>query len=228
MAEEAIFTRYKKTDDESDVLLMYLLLNGFDMSKVLSVSMTEEELMFGLKLKRIYGKTTEFVDSKKIEKEIEAINNPVICSPSSYEYYANANRLYYHTAFVNSEPLLINDMGIISKTMCITDDYVISSNEAKSLEEAHECGFTFFKEYVLRDEIQVGKWHIKYKNKVFDVNYCSTDDEGNKHEETLYTAIEVDKTSTYKMVIYIIKKTADDIDEWVGDNFKSQAYKLIK
>lgn len=227
MAEEAIFTKYKKTEDESNVMLMYLLLNGFDMSQVESVSQSEESLMFGLKLRRIYGKTKEFVDARKIEREVETINNPIICSPSSYEYYADSPKLYYHTALIEDQPLLINDMSIISKTMCITENFIISSNEAKPLEETDECGFTYFREYVLKDDVRVGKWHITYKNKVFDVNYCS-EVNGVEVEETLYTAIEVDKTATYKLVIYIIKKTSQTIESWEGDNFKTQAYKLIK
>ena len=42
----------------------------------------------------------------------------------------------------------------------------------------------------------------------------------------LYSAIEIDKTSTYKIVIYIISKASIVIDEWLPDNFSVQSYEM--
>ena len=83
----------------------------------------------------------------------------------------------------------------------------------------------FFYEYVLKEECVVGKWRLQYKNKVFSVYYISLNND--KEEEVLlYSAIEIDKTSTYKIVIYIISKASIVIDEWLPDNFSVQSYEM--
>ena len=45
--------------------------------------------------------------------------------------------------------------------------------------------------------------------------------------ETLFEACEIDKTSTYKLVLYIIKKASVNVGEWKSDNYRAEKYKLI-
>lgn len=45
---------------------MYLLLNNYDISKIKQLEETEEDRLFGLKIKKIYGVTEEYVDVRKI------------------------------------------------------------------------------------------------------------------------------------------------------------------
>lgn len=220
-----MFTKYKKQQNNTKVLLMYLLLNNYDISKVKQIEENEEDKMFGLKIKKVYGITEEYVDVRKIEEEIEKIQNPIICSLSSYEYYSNSAVIHTYTA-TNDMPLVVNDMGVISKIMVITESYVVSSNYAKSFTDSKNNGFMFFYNYVIHSEVRIDKWRLVYKDKTFNVYYTSQNN-GVSIEELLYSAIEIDKTSTYKMVIYIIDKAAKFIDEWTADNFIVETYELV-
>ena len=224
---ESYFNKYVKTEDRSSVQLMYLILNGFDLSQVETIHTTEEDKSFGIKIRKVYGNTKEYVDVKKIEREIENTQYPTICSPVSFELYSKNPRIYLHQPMIEDKPLVINDMGVISRFMIITEDRVISSNEAKPISDTADCGFTFFMQYVLKGDVIVGKWHITYINNVFNISYLSEKD-GEIIEESLYTAIEMGKTTTFKMVIYIIRKVASTLDDWAGDNFETQSYELLR
>ena len=110
--------------------------------------------------------------------------------------------------------------------MVITDQCIVSSNIAKPLKDTENFGFMFFYDYVMRSEVRIGKWHLIYENKVFSIYYLSEND-GDTDEELMYSAIEIDKTSTYKMVIYIIGKVSKFIDNWSADNFKKETYEMV-
>ncbi|MCM1231596.1 MAG: hypothetical protein NC489_15875 [Ruminococcus flavefaciens] len=86
MAVKLLFTKYRKSSSDTKVLLLYLLLNKYEINQIRQLEETEEDRMFGLKIRKIYGVTKEYIDVRKIEEEIESIQNPIICSPQSYEY----------------------------------------------------------------------------------------------------------------------------------------------
>lgn len=222
-----MFNKYQKASDSTKILFMYLLLNGYDIKNVEYIVEEEESRLFGLKIKKVYGITKDFVDVKRIEKEIDAIPTPIICSPLSFEYYSDANIIHAYEAELKDSPLWINDLSIISPIMVISENRVISNCIAKPLAETDENGFMFFYDYVLREECVVGKWRMVYSDKVFTIYYTSSDKHGNPHEELMYSAIEIDKTSTYKLVIYVIKKASMLIDDWLPDNFVEQTYELV-
>ena len=208
---------------------MYLLLNGYDISKIDYLEEVEDNKQFGLKLKKIYGVTNEFVDMRKIEREIETIQTPLICSPQTFELYTDCDKIYTYTPLVEDKPLYINDMGIISRTMVITKQCVVSSNKASSLESAENKGFMYFMEYVLTGHCKIGFWRLEYEGSNFNIYYNSLQlDNKSRKEELLYSAIEMDKTSTYKLVIYIIKKVVRTMEEFQPDNFDVQSYELEK
>lgn len=223
-------TKYEKSTDDTKVLLMYLRLNDYDLSKVKRLEQVEENRQFDLKIKKIYGVTQEYVDVPQIEKEIENIVCPIICSEvQSYECYSNEPIIYIYTAQSAEQPLLINDMSVISKAMLVTRDCIISSHKARPVTECDEKGFMFFYNYVLYEKCVISGWRMEYgKDKVFRVSYRSEDsDKELKDYDTLFEACEIDKTSTYKLVLYIIKKVSKQINEWKSDNFKAEKYKLI-
>lgn len=222
-----LFTKYVKSSGDTRILLIYLLLNNYDIRKIKYIEETEESRMFGLKIKKVYGITEEYVDVKKIDDEIESIQNPIICSPQSYEYYADSPVIYRYKAENGDTSPVINDMGVISKCMIITEKYIVSDNRAKPLRDAAICGFTFFRSYVLYSDVMIGKWHLTYNERTFTISYNSDGGDGEAaEEEILYSAIELDKTSTYKMVIYIIKKVAPSVEKWEADNFIEESYEL--
>lgn len=225
-----MFNRYIKSNNkETRVLLLYLLLNGYNIGEVKRLEDAEEDKEFGLKYRKIYGITEEFVDTKKIKEEMRAIREPIIYSPQTFELYANCPVIHVYTPEIEEYPLVIHDLGIISPEMIITRKCIVSSNVAKRDGEIpqQDYGFMYFVDYVLKEELRIGKWHIIYDQKCFAVNYVSMIN-GKEHEEMLYTAIEIDKTATYKLVIYIIKKVcASSINEWEASNFIDDEYELI-
>lgn len=223
-----MFTKYQKTTETSKVLLMYLLLNGYSLSHIEHLEEIVEHRNYGLAFRKIYGVTKDFVDIARMEKEIEDIQNPIICSPKSYEYYADANTIFAYTPSVETAPLCINDLSVISKIMMISENKVISSNYAFPIEDSRcrDKGFMYFYEYVIKSTCEVGKWRILYKEKELLIFYKSLNHD--KVEEIpLYYAKGIDKTSTFKMIIYIIRKACLTVDEWLPDNFDIQSFEVM-
>ncbi len=209
-----MFEHYEKERDGSRVLMVYLILNDWH-KNVESLEEIEENRAFGLRLKKVYGLTKDHIDTAKIYREIEAIENPVICSDASYEYYADSPFIYTYKPKDQSQPLVINDMSVISKTMVVADNYVVSDNKARSFMEANVlCGFTHFMQYVLYNQFRLDKWDVSYEDNVFTICYDG---------EELYSAFEIDKTSTYKLVIYLIRKAGDKANV-KSDNFVCERY----
>jgi hypothetical protein len=103
--------------------------------------------------------------------------------------------------------------------MVITKDQVISSNKVNFFIDSDSAvaGFENFKDYVLKGETEVGKWKISYSltDRLFEVFYTG---------QLLYSAVELDKTSTYKLVIYIIRKVNRDADNVLADCFECAEY----
>lgn len=221
--------KYVKSDNKHrKVLLLFLILNNYNLQGV-TIEDAREERQFGVKYRKLYGITEELVDEDKIAQELEAIRTPIVYSPQTFELYCNAPAIHVYTPEFDDRPMIINDLGVISEKMIITRKCIISSNSAKRLDdiESQDRGFMFFMDYVLKEEIYIGKWHIIFEDKCFAIKYVS-DDNGQKSEETLYMALEIDKTATYRLVLYIIKKVCErDIERWKSDNYIDELYELI-
>lgn len=119
-----MFYKYRKSENTVRVLLIYLLLNNLNISEKMLVEEVEETRMFGLKIRKLYGVTDEVVDVRAIENEIESIQNPVICSPLSYEYYNDSPQIYVHTAHSKDSPLcrcngIIGTIGVFDSADCL-------------------------------------------------------------------------------------------------------------
>lgn len=226
--------KYKQQDGSSRVLLLFLLLGKNDISKIDHYEEEVEERLFGLKIRKIYGVTSEYVDTAAMERGIEDVQCPVICSEQLFESYAQSDVLYKYEAKIPDRPLYINDMGVLSKAMMITKDCVVSSNRALPELEADtdNLGFMFFVDYVVRNRTSIGKWKLEYDSDIdggtFDIYYISADDDEQERKELIYSISSVDKPSTYKIVIYIIKKVASQLEDIAADNFKETVYTLIK
>lgn len=221
----AMFTKYKKMENETKVLLMYLILNNYDLSKIETVEETVQEQMFGLELRKIYGITSEYVDIQKIDTELANIHIPVVCSPQSYEMYSNEEVIHTYRAKEQEKPLYINDMGVISPLMVITKSCIVSSSLASPLESTDNKGFMYFADYVLYGECTIGAWNMTYKDKEFCIYYSSKKEEEIR-KERLYYAMELDQTSTFKLVLYIIGKVVRHMDEFLPDNFEEETWEL--
>lgn len=216
-----MFTKYQKKNNDSKVLLLYLLLNGNDMEKIKLIEETEDS-----KRKVVYGVTSEAVNGRKFEQEIEAIEAPTVCSEQSYELYSDSKIIHIYTKSNAEQDFRINDMAVISKTMVILEDCVVSSNVAHEAEEVETYGFMHFYNYALNGEMNLGKWHVVYKDNEFKIFY-----KGDENKEfLLFSSIEIDRTATYKFVLYIIFKSQEEIMNTEGvppDNYKITDYELV-
>lgn len=225
MSGNISFRRYKKDDGKYRVLLLYLLLNNYDLEKIENVVELEQVEEFGLKFTKIYGDTTEYVDISKIDKDLAAIKTPIICSPQSYEIYSTDKTIQVYKPKIEEKPLYINDMGIISQYMVIDENYVVSNNLAAKVESSDEKGFMFFVDYILKGVCTVGNWEISYQEKEFNIYYLARKD-NRVYKQLLYNAIELDLTSSFKLVLYIIRKAVEDMDEFPPDNFTTERWEL--
>lgn len=213
--------------------MLFLLLGGHDIEKVDHYEEDVEERLFGLKIRKIYGITPEYVDVATMEQEIENTQTPVVCSERLFESYVQSDTLYRYERKFEDRPLHINDMGVLSKAMMITQDYVVSSNQAMSETDADtdNLGFMYFADYVTQNKTVIGNWHICYDSDLdggkFDIHYVSRDEDGSEHKELIYSISSVDKPSTYKIVIYIVRKVASTMEEIPPDNFKETVYERI-
>ena len=210
-----LFTKYQKVSETKKILLIYLILNHYDISKIERVEEYEDKKAFGLKLYRKYGITREYVDDKKIDDDIAATISPQVCSPSTYELYANSPVIYCYTPD-NNGMFNINDMGILSDFMVITKDCIITSNRDSGM-NSQRNGFMYFYEYVIKSEVRIGKWHIQFTTAKdedgFPVQYFSIRYKAYMREDLLYQAVELSKSSTYQLVLYIINKVYEDLNE---------------
>lgn len=222
---ELMFTKYKKSDDRTHVLLLYLILNGYDLSKVEVMNEVAEKKLFGVEYRRVFGATTEFVNIPKIEGDLAQIKVPVVCSPLSYETYSTAEKIYSYKAKEKEKPLYINDMGIISPYMIITEERIVSSNLAANVESADKKGFMYFVEYVLKNRFSIGDWEVEYKENEFTICFTTVKN-GEKRKELLYRALELDQTSTFRLVLYLIDKVVETMEEFPPDNFTQETYVL--
>lgn len=237
-----MFNKYQKKKDDSKVLLLYLLLNGNDTEKIKMVEEVEDS-----RRRVIYGITSEVVNGRQFEMEIENIQAPVICSPQSYELYSESKLIHIYTPERGDIEICIHDMSVISKVMVIEKNCIVSSNaiERKSPADIEQFGFMCFYQYVLYGNMIIGRWKVSYdKDGLFRIcynpdGYQAEEQEqkqsGEKKEEkkkielVLFSSVEIDKTSTYKFVIYIITKLRDEIREnrCEQNNFKMTDYVLV-
>lgn len=225
---------YKKQDGNSKVLLLFLLLGGHDISKIDHYEEDVEERLFGLKIRKIYGITSEYVETAAMERGIEETQCPVICSEQLFESYVKSEVLYKYEAKISDRPLYINDMGVLSKAMMIMDGCIVTSNKAKKVTDIspENYGFMYFADYVTKNRTAIENWELYYDSDIdggrFDIYYKSSDGEGRIRKELIYSISGVDKPSTYKIVIYIIRTVAESLENIVSDNFNETIYTLIK
>lgn len=230
---DILFTKYAKANRDKKIIFMYLLLNHFEIDKIKNLEEVYETKSFDRKLRKIYGITEEYVDIKRIEDEIKAIKNPRIVDVESFEYFSEDPIIYKYTPKYNDRGLYINDLGVVSNVMVISNGCIITSHRAKSVTEAEERGFMYFYDYVNFSNVMINNWHVTYFNKVFSIYYVTNNyDEKTKEivkvEEPMYQIVNIDKEYTYKMVLYIIKKNSDDFAENLADNFSEESYELLR
>lgn len=212
---------YEQKTARTKVLLMFLLLEPGNLLESGDVYFRDEtaDLQYGRTITKKYAFTDEYVDTAKIDRQLESLPTPVICSKDSFAHYAETQVLYKYIPEDPAQPLCINDIGVVSNVMLIDNDInlILSSNMAKSRSRltAEEYGFPYFETYVRKNRVQLleDTWDMTYEpeQSLFTVTH--------KDYGTLYQAHEMDKTSTYRLVLYVIKKLAGNLPAY-EDNYK--------
>lgn len=224
-----MFEHYvKKNGDVIRVLFIYLLLNNYDLKKVKRaiVHIDNPKNSPNAQTEMVFAETTEAIDIEEIDREVSEIIVPTICTETTFQIYTSFNEIICYTPENGKEKLFVDDMSIISPFMIIQENMIVTTSIAKPISEATH-GLMSFVEYVLTSECCVGKWHIKYieESKEFTISY------GEKNKEILYRAKEYDKTTTFRLVLYIVKKTCDKLNKqgkWeVSENYKIDRYNRI-
>lgn len=225
-----MFENYvKKNGDITRILFIYLLLNKHDLKSVQRaiVHIDNPKNSPNAQTEMVYAETTEAVDIEAIDKEVGSIIVPTICTETTFQLYTNFDEIICYTPENKKKNLYVDDMDIISPFMIIQEDMIVTTSIAKPIDKATH-GLMCFAKYVLTSECEVGKWHIRYieESKEFIVKYGDE-----KKTETLYRAKEYDKTTTFRLVLYIIKKACillDKENEWeVTENYKIDKYSRI-
>ena len=225
------FRKYELQEKKQKIMLIYLLLNKCEVDKIEKIIECKEDNK-GATFVKMYGLTSEFIDTDKIYKEINDIKVPNICNVDGYELYTNSKEIYLYTAKEKTRPLYINDMNILSDLMIIKKDSIVSKIKAEPLEKTNSKGFMYFVDYILKNQCEIGKWRVKFKEdeKIFEVFYISkkSEDTEKKKEEIIYQSKNWDKYNTFKLVLYIINKNIEYEEEFVADNYKIETLKLKK
>lgn len=218
---------YQPSTETTKVMLIYLLLNGGDFTKVESTTQVHQKMDDGSSLRKFVSETREFFDVRKIEEEIKNHVVPVLHNEESFQYANTAPIIYDYRAQHGEHPMLINDMDVITRNMYISDDQIISENLAKPLMDCNNRGFMFFCDYVLNNRCEVGKWIITYENETLTICYDSFTRGEDAETATVYPIFEAEKVTkkdTFPLVIYTIIKASLTVDEWSPDNFNVVKY----
>jgi len=130
--------------------------------------------------------------------------------------------------------LLINDMNVLSKQIVISEDMVVSPRYAQPFGECDNYGFRFFCDYVLDDTCEVGKWTFNYKkdSKTFTISYAFDNDSASKKNVLEIYRKKTDKSDSYKMLIYLIKKLCRNPKQtgltFYEDNYDEKTFTVEK
>jgi hypothetical protein len=215
--ENIMLSGFRRADTELNrVLLLDILLGGYSVEEIEKVEEVTNHAPFaGIDRKRVrvYGLTKEAINVQEIYKERESILTPTICSIQNYETCTVSDVAYCHKAKTSEKPLKIHDLGIISQHMVITPDTVISSKKARPCTEC-EYGFVSFMDYVLNGHFEIGHWNVTYneKNREFTIYYTSENESGIETAELVYQSIEYSKDATFALVLYLIKKVHENME----------------
>lgn len=223
----SLFKNFRQSDGSTTCAMMIdLLLNQYDTSQIERVEVVSETTqgIMERSSRIMYAFTKEAVDLEKIVSERKEITIPIICSVQSYDMTTDASVFYTYKPFEDdASKFRIDDLGIIAPRMVIAEGLVVSSERAKSFAEC-EHGFSYFMEYVLHGSFKLGNWEVKYdeETKEYDVFYTF---EAHKNTESLYHTKEYDKTGTYQLTLYIIKKACEKMVE-DGVEMPSDQYEI--
>ena len=218
---------YKEQTELFRIPLYLIMINGEGFNNI-------ERVIDALDEKGcLLAETRAAFDVEREYDEIEHTLQPIIY-PSFDVYNGKTEVVYVYTKqkdVPDGDRLLINDMNVLSKHIVISEDTIVSPQYAQPFGECDNYGFRFFCDYYLDDICEVGKWTFEYKkaDSLFTISFAfdSDNNDGEKNLVEIYRK-KTDKSDSYKMLIYAIKKLCKNPKEtgltFYEDNFDVKTY----
>lgn len=195
---------YVEQTDLFRVPLYLIMINGGDFSNIERIidALDEQGCLL--------AETRAAYDVEQENDEIAKTFQPIVYK-SFDGYSSNAEAVYVYTKqkdVPEGDRLLINDMNVLASKIIISEDMVVSPNYAKPFGECDTYGFKFFCDYYLDNYCEIGKWSFEYKEETntFSISFAFDSDDGSKSNVTEIYRKKMDKSYSYKMLIYAIRK----------------------
>ena len=162
---------------------LLLILKKASLNKVINERYITKEHNGSVKTKALYYETYDEFDISDIEGGIRKTIPPRVYSDKNSYEYAMKNAylrkknipIYCHVPEIPDKPLFINDMGVLSSIMLITNNAVLSDKKAALIADTDDIGFEKFHEFVTTNKTIIGSLCFSQNGNVFTVSLINED-----------------------------------------------------
>ena len=215
-------SKYERSDGKTVLSLITFLLYEADIHEP-DIYTKINRKGYGITEEIVLAATTRPFNLTMLKREFDSLPLPTVSQRQSFESDCNAPVIYRYRPRQKDLPLRINDIGVACPVMLIENGMIISSKKARPVLTLPrgDAGFPYFCEYVLKDRVEVGDWTMEYNQKT------STFIVRHKELGILYRLTGENKTSSHRMVLYILKKLSYALPA-MDDNYTSDMFILKK
>ena len=205
-------------------MALFLILKKASLNKVINERYISKEHNGSVKTKALYYETYDEFDITAVEDGIRKIIPPRVYSDKNSYEYAMKNAylhkkdipIYCHVPEIPDKPMFINDMGVLSNIMLITNNAVLSDKKAALIADTDDIGFEKFHEFVTTNKTIIGSLCFSQNGNVFTVSFINEDTGKSK---MLFESYEADISESYRLVLFVIQHCYMDRDTYSADNF---------
>lgn len=205
-------------------MALFLILKKASLNKVINERYISKEHNGSVKTKELYYETYDEIDISDIEDGIRKTIPPRVYSDKNSYEYAMKNAylhkkdipIYCHVPEIPDKPLFINDMGVLSNIMLITNNAVLSDKKAALIADTDDIGFEKFHEFVTTNKTIIGSLCFSQNGNVFTVSLINEDTGKSK---MLFESYGADISESYRLVLFVIQHCYMDRDTYSADNF---------
>lgn len=205
-------------------MALFLILKKASLNKVINERYITKEHNGSVKTKALYYETYDEFDITAVEDGIRKTIPPRVYSDKNSYEYAMKNAylhkkdipIYCHVPEIPDKPLFINDMGVLSNIMLITNNAVLSDKKATLIADTDDIGFEKFHEFVTTNKTIIGSLCFSQNGNVFTVSLINEDTGKSK---MLFESYGADISESYRLVLFVIQHCYMDRDTYNADNF---------
>ena len=205
-------------------MALFLILKKASLNKVINERYITKEHNGSVKTKALYYETYDEFDITAVEDGIRKTIPPRVYSDKNSYEYAMKNAylhkkdisIYCYVPEIPDKPLFINDMGVLSNIMLITNNAVLSDKKAALIADTDDIGFEKFHEFVATNKTIIGSLCFSQNGNVFTVSLINEDTGKSK---MLFESYEADISESYRLVLFVIQHCYMDRDTYSADNF---------